>query len=97
MGVEPFLVASTVEGVMAQRLVRTICPECKVEYEPDHARAADRLPGRRRNEPRADAVEGRRLPGVPPDRLPRPDRHLRADGDQRHDPRAWSCSASTPA
>ena len=30
MGVEPFLVASTVEGVMAQRLVRTICPECKV-------------------------------------------------------------------
>jgi general secretion pathway protein E/type IV pilus assembly protein PilB len=34
MGVEPFLVASTVEGVMAQRLVRTICPECKVAYEP---------------------------------------------------------------
>ena len=30
MGVEPFLVGSTVEGVMAQRLVRTICPECKV-------------------------------------------------------------------
>jgi general secretion pathway protein E/type IV pilus assembly protein PilB len=36
MGVEPFLVASTVEGVMAQRLVRTICPECKLEYEPEH-------------------------------------------------------------
>jgi general secretion pathway protein E/type IV pilus assembly protein PilB len=34
MGIEPFLVASTVEGVMAQRLVRTICPECKVEYHP---------------------------------------------------------------
>jgi general secretion pathway protein E/type IV pilus assembly protein PilB len=33
MGIEPFLVSSTVEGVMAQRLVRTICPECKVEYE----------------------------------------------------------------
>jgi general secretion pathway protein E/type IV pilus assembly protein PilB len=29
MGVEPFLVSSTVEGVMAQRLVRTICPDCK--------------------------------------------------------------------
>jgi len=28
MGVEPFLVASSVEGVIAQRLVRTICPEC---------------------------------------------------------------------
>jgi general secretion pathway protein E/type IV pilus assembly protein PilB len=36
MGIEPFLVGSTVEGVMAQRLVRTICPDCKVEYHPDH-------------------------------------------------------------
>lgn len=35
MGVEPFLVSSTVEGVMAQRLVRTICPECKALYTPD--------------------------------------------------------------
>jgi general secretion pathway protein E/type IV pilus assembly protein PilB len=35
MGVEPFLVSSTVEGVMAQRLVRTICPECKMEFVPD--------------------------------------------------------------
>ncbi len=34
MGIEPFLVASTVEGVMAQRLVRTICPECKTKYQP---------------------------------------------------------------
>jgi general secretion pathway protein E/type IV pilus assembly protein PilB len=33
MGVEPFLVASTVEGVMAQRLVRRLCPDCKVPYE----------------------------------------------------------------
>lgn len=36
MGIEPFLVASTVEGVMAQRLVRTICAECKMEFEPEH-------------------------------------------------------------
>jgi general secretion pathway protein E/type IV pilus assembly protein PilB len=35
MGVEPFLVASTVEGVMAQRLVRTICSECKVQFTPE--------------------------------------------------------------
>jgi general secretion pathway protein E/type IV pilus assembly protein PilB len=35
MGVEPFLVASTVEGIMAQRLVRTICTECKTLYSPD--------------------------------------------------------------
>ncbi len=33
MGVEPFLVGSTVEGVMAQRLVRTICPDCKTQHE----------------------------------------------------------------
>jgi general secretion pathway protein E/type IV pilus assembly protein PilB len=34
MGIEPFLVSSTVEGVMAQRLVRNICTDCKMEYEP---------------------------------------------------------------
>ena len=33
MGIEPFLVASSVEAVMAQRLVRTICPFCKVEQK----------------------------------------------------------------
>jgi general secretion pathway protein E/type IV pilus assembly protein PilB len=36
MGIEPFLVASTVEAVMAQRLVRTLCKECKEPYEPPH-------------------------------------------------------------
>jgi general secretion pathway protein E/type IV pilus assembly protein PilB len=35
MGVEPFLVASTLAGAMAQRLVRTICPNCKESYDPD--------------------------------------------------------------
>ncbi len=35
MGVEPFLVSSTVEAVMAQRLVRTLCPHCKEPYRPD--------------------------------------------------------------
>ncbi|MCW5777537.1 MAG: type II/IV secretion system protein, partial [Phycisphaeraceae bacterium] len=35
MGVEPFLVSSSVEGIMAQRLVRRICEECRVEYHPD--------------------------------------------------------------
>ncbi len=37
MGVEPFLVASTMIGAMAQRLVRRVCPKCKVWYQPDHA------------------------------------------------------------
>lgn len=36
MGVEPFLVASTVEGVMAQRLVRRLCPTCKQKYTPQN-------------------------------------------------------------
>lgn len=37
MGCEPFLVAASLEGVLAQRLVRTICGECKVPYEPNEA------------------------------------------------------------
>mgnify|MGYP001441588290 FL=1 len=35
MGIEPFLVASSVEAVMGQRLVRTICPNCKEEQKVD--------------------------------------------------------------
>ncbi|WP_372796634.1 GspE/PulE family protein [Pontiella sp.] len=35
MDVEPYLMASTLEAVLAQRLVRTICPECKTAYDPD--------------------------------------------------------------
>ena len=34
MGVEPFLVSSTVEGILAQRLVRTLCRECKAVHVP---------------------------------------------------------------
>ena len=34
MGVEPFLVASSVEAIMAQRLVRRVCKECAAPYEP---------------------------------------------------------------
>jgi type II secretion system protein E len=45
MGVEPFLVASTVEGVMAQRLVRTICPDCKESYAPEHVELPTDFPG----------------------------------------------------
>jgi type II secretion system protein E len=35
MGIEPFLIASSVEAVQAQRLVRTICPHCKTEQPVD--------------------------------------------------------------
>jgi len=34
MGVEPFLVSSSIEGVLAQRLVRKICANCAVKYRP---------------------------------------------------------------
>jgi len=34
MGVEPFLVTATLEGIVAQRLVRKICENCKVAFEP---------------------------------------------------------------
>ncbi|RPJ35935.1 MAG: type II/IV secretion system protein [Verrucomicrobiaceae bacterium] len=37
MGCEPFLVAASLEGVLAQRLVRTICKDCKSPYEPNEA------------------------------------------------------------
>ena len=37
MGCEPFLVAASLEGVLAQRLVRSICPDCKSAYEPTEA------------------------------------------------------------
>ena len=35
MGVENFLLSSTLLGVLAQRLVRVICPACKVEKKPE--------------------------------------------------------------
>ena len=35
MGVEPFLIASSVVGVLAQRLVRVLCPACKIVAEPN--------------------------------------------------------------
>ena len=37
MGIKPFLIATSLQGVMAQRLVRVICPNCKepVKYTPE--------------------------------------------------------------
>ncbi|MEI6305517.1 MAG: ATPase, T2SS/T4P/T4SS family, partial [Deltaproteobacteria bacterium] len=40
MGIEPFMIASSLAAVMAQRLVRVICPHCREEY-----RTADQYPG----------------------------------------------------
>ncbi|PLX93055.1 MAG: type II secretion system protein GspE [Desulfuromonas sp.] len=35
MGIEPFLAASSIVGILAQRLVRTICPHCREAYQPE--------------------------------------------------------------
>jgi type II secretion system protein E len=44
MGVEPFLVSSTVSGVLAQRLVRVLCDECKESYIPQLEDLPDDFP-----------------------------------------------------
>jgi type IV pilus assembly protein PilB len=42
MGVEPFLISSTLEAVLGQRLLRSICPNCRTSYEPN-ANTLDQL------------------------------------------------------
>ena len=37
MGIEPFLMTATLEGIVAQRLVRKICEHCKTQFEPSEA------------------------------------------------------------
>jgi general secretion pathway protein E len=44
MGIEPYLVTSTLVGAMAQRLVRKICPDCKESYEPEIKKLPKDLP-----------------------------------------------------
>jgi general secretion pathway protein E len=44
MGIEPFMVASTLSAVLAQRLVRVICPHCKESYQPEREYAGITLP-----------------------------------------------------
>lgn len=39
MGIEPFLIASTVKAVVGQRLVRRLCKNCRVQYTPDNEEA----------------------------------------------------------
>ncbi|HEY9033618.1 MAG TPA: type II secretion system protein GspE, partial [Pseudomonadales bacterium] len=40
MGIEPFLISSSLIAVMAQRLVRVLCPACREAYQPDAAQKA---------------------------------------------------------
>ena len=41
MGIEPFLASSSVQAIIAQRLVRILCPHCKEAYEPEEAHWAE--------------------------------------------------------
>ena len=40
MGVEPFLISSTLEAVLGQRLLRSICPQCRSAYQPSETMLA---------------------------------------------------------
>jgi type IV pilus assembly protein PilB len=55
MGIEPFMVASSVTGVVSQRLVRRICPDCRVKYTPTMAEMT--FAGM--DDPNLDLFEGR--------------------------------------
>jgi type IV pilus assembly protein PilB len=41
MGIEPFLITATLEGIVAQRLVRRICTNCKTQFEPSEAQLSE--------------------------------------------------------
>ena len=49
MGIEPYLIADSTVGIIAQRLVRRLCPDCKVPYEPSMEERE--LLGLKENEP----------------------------------------------
>jgi general secretion pathway protein E len=46
MGIEPFMVASSLSAVLAQRLVRLICPHCREEYSPERQYRGIELPSK---------------------------------------------------
>ena len=82
MGVESFLIAATVRGIVAQRLVRKICPHCKA---PDNVSASDPGFARVRQLSREAGIRSRRIrrcsrakvPAVPQHRVSRPYRTVR--------------------
>ena len=98
MGVEPYLLASSLLGVLAQRLVRTLCPHCRTRAPPSagEARLLAEL-GLPRDQPSGTR---RRLRAVQPVPASRPHRHLRAVASSTttlrrliHDRRRRACAA----
>ena len=82
MGIEPYLLTSSVTAILAQRLVRRICPHCKEVYEPTEFER--QLLKEYAMEQRA-VYKGKGLPRVPQYGLPGKDRHIRAPHADQQD------------
>ncbi len=84
MGVEPFLISSTLEAVLGQRLLRTICSQCRTTYQPSQtlARPAPALAARHRQE---EFLLRQRLRALQQHRLQGPQGDLRIAEDHRSD------------
>ena len=87
MGVEPYLVASSLEAVLAQRLVRVLCKQCK---QADHSPDRPGVQGASRHSRQHHHLPLGRLPRMPQHRFLRPARHLRVDGQRQRNPAADS-------
>ncbi len=59
MGIEPFLAASSLLGILAQRLVRVICPHCRESYTPSSEETAYLKTGGKNNNPPSLLYRGR--------------------------------------
>ncbi len=58
MGIEPFLVGSAIDSVVAQRLARKLCEKCKVEYTPEIEPLVDRFGWEKKEAPLLYRAEG---------------------------------------
>ena len=86
MGVEPFLISSTLEAVLGQRLLRSICSQCRTTYQPNQT-FLDQLQLSRRDIGEKNFYLRQGLRGLQQHRLQRPQRNLRIDEDHRSDSR----------
>ena len=82
MGVPTFLITATVEAILAQRLVRRICPECREEVEPGIDQLAELQIPKERVEGKS-FYRGCGLQQLQQHRLQRPRRAFRIDGAGR--------------
>ena len=78
MGVEPFLISSTLEAVLGQRLLRSICPDCRTAYQPNESLLAELDLSLARNR-RPAILTTAKAATVQPYRLQRTQRNLRID------------------